>query len=95
MAKQSQVLRDLKRKKLITKYADKRAELRKRLNDPLDNHRKCSRAGNRLRVRNDLLCARVISALDLVAAHGVHRLRGQPDMRHDRDATINQKPDRL
>jgi small subunit ribosomal protein S14 len=34
MAKQSQVLRDEKRKKLITKYAAKRAELRKRLNDP-------------------------------------------------------------
>ena len=34
MAKQSQVLRDQKRKKLIAKYAEKRAELRKRLNDP-------------------------------------------------------------
>jgi small subunit ribosomal protein S14 len=34
MAKTSQVLRDLKRKKLIAKYAEKRAELRKRLNDP-------------------------------------------------------------
>jgi small subunit ribosomal protein S14 len=34
MAKQSQVLRDEKRKKLIKKYAEKRAELRKRLNDP-------------------------------------------------------------
>ena len=33
MAKQSQVLRDLKRKKLIKKYAAKRAELRKKLND--------------------------------------------------------------
>ena len=33
MAKQSQVLRDRKREKLITKYADKRRELRKRLND--------------------------------------------------------------
>jgi small subunit ribosomal protein S14 len=34
MAKQSQINRDLKRKKLIAKYAEKRAELRKRLNDP-------------------------------------------------------------
>jgi small subunit ribosomal protein S14 len=34
MAKQSQVLRDQKRKKLISKHAEKRAELRKRLNDP-------------------------------------------------------------
>lgn len=34
MAKQSQVLRDQKRKKLIAKYAEKRADLRKRLNDP-------------------------------------------------------------
>lgn len=34
MAKQSQILRDLKRKKLIAKYAEKRAALRKRLNDP-------------------------------------------------------------
>ena len=34
MAKLSQVLRDLRRKKLIEKYAEKRAELRKRLNDP-------------------------------------------------------------
>ena len=33
MAKLSQVLRDEKRKKLIAKYAEKRAELRKRLND--------------------------------------------------------------
>jgi small subunit ribosomal protein S14 len=33
MAKLSQVLRDEKRKKLIAKYAKKRAELRKRLND--------------------------------------------------------------
>ena len=33
MAKVSQVLRDQKRKKLIEKYAEKRAELRKRLND--------------------------------------------------------------
>jgi small subunit ribosomal protein S14 len=33
MAKQSQVLRDERRKKLIAKHADKRAELRKRLND--------------------------------------------------------------
>ena len=34
MAKKSQVLRDLKRKRLITKYAARRAELRQRLNDP-------------------------------------------------------------
>ena len=34
MAKQSQVLRDQKRKKLIEKYAAKRAELRKKLGDP-------------------------------------------------------------
>lgn len=34
MAKTSQVLRDLKRIKLIKKYAAKRTELRKRLNDP-------------------------------------------------------------
>ena len=33
MAKLSQVLRDQKRKDLIAKYAEKRAELRKRLND--------------------------------------------------------------
>ncbi len=33
MAKTSQIHRDLKRKKLIAKYAEKRAELRKRLND--------------------------------------------------------------
>ena len=33
MAKLSQVLRDEKRKKLIAKYAEKRAALRKRLND--------------------------------------------------------------
>ena len=33
MAKLSQVLRDQRRKALIAKYADKRAELRKRLND--------------------------------------------------------------
>jgi len=34
MAKLSQVLRDQKRDKLIAKYADKRAELRKRIADP-------------------------------------------------------------
>ena len=34
MAKKSQVLRDQRRRKLIDKYAEKRAELRKRLNDP-------------------------------------------------------------
>jgi small subunit ribosomal protein S14 len=33
MAKKSQLLRDEKRKKLIAKYADRRADLRKRLND--------------------------------------------------------------
>jgi small subunit ribosomal protein S14 len=33
MAKLSQVLRDKRRKKLIAKHAEKRAELRKRLND--------------------------------------------------------------
>ena len=33
MAKTSQVHRDLRRKKLIAKYAEKRAELRKILND--------------------------------------------------------------
>ncbi len=33
MAKTSQIHRDLKRKKLIAKHAEKRAELRKRLND--------------------------------------------------------------
>jgi small subunit ribosomal protein S14 len=33
MAKKSQVLRDERRKKLIAKHAEKRAELRKRLND--------------------------------------------------------------
>ncbi len=33
MAKQSQIHRDLKRKKLIAKHAEKRAELRKKLND--------------------------------------------------------------
>ena len=33
MAKLSQVLRDQRRKALIAKYAEKRAELRKRLND--------------------------------------------------------------
>ena len=34
MAKQSQVLRDQKRKKLIAKHAAKRAELRNKLKDP-------------------------------------------------------------
>jgi len=34
LAKLSQVLRDERRKKLIQKYAEKRAALRKRLNDP-------------------------------------------------------------
>jgi len=34
MAKTSQVLRDQRRQKLIKKYAEKRGELRKRLNDP-------------------------------------------------------------
>ena len=34
MAKTSQVLRDKRRKKLIEKYAERRAELRKTLNDP-------------------------------------------------------------
>jgi len=33
MAKKSQVLRDQRRRKLIEKYAEKRSELRKRLND--------------------------------------------------------------
>ncbi len=33
MAKQSQVLRDLKRKRLIQKYAERRAVLRAKLND--------------------------------------------------------------
>ncbi len=33
MAKLSQVLRDQRREKLIAKFAEKRAELRKRLND--------------------------------------------------------------
>ena len=33
MAKLSQVLRDKRREKLIQKYAERRAELRKRLND--------------------------------------------------------------
>jgi small subunit ribosomal protein S14 len=34
MAKQSQVLRDLKRDALIEKYADRRAALRRKLKDP-------------------------------------------------------------
>lgn len=34
MAKKSQVRRDLKRERLIAKFATRRAELRKRLNDP-------------------------------------------------------------
>ncbi len=34
MAKKSQINRDNKRKALISKHAEKRAELRKRLNDP-------------------------------------------------------------
>ncbi len=34
MAKKSQVLRDERRKQLISKHAEKRAELRKRLKDP-------------------------------------------------------------
>jgi small subunit ribosomal protein S14 len=34
VAKTSQVLRDERRAKLIAKYADKRAELRRRLKDP-------------------------------------------------------------
>ena len=34
MAKKSQINRDNKRKALITKYAARRTELRKRLNDP-------------------------------------------------------------
>jgi small subunit ribosomal protein S14 len=34
MAKLSQVLRDQRRQKLIAKHAEKRAALRKRLNDP-------------------------------------------------------------
>jgi small subunit ribosomal protein S14 len=34
MAKKSQINRDNKRKKLIAKHAEKRAALRKRLNDP-------------------------------------------------------------
>ena len=34
MAKKSQINRDNKRKRLIDRYAERRAELRKRLNDP-------------------------------------------------------------
>ena len=34
MAKKSQVLRDQKRKRLIAKHAEKRLNLRRRLNDP-------------------------------------------------------------
>ena len=34
MAKTSQIHRDLKRKALISKYAETRAELRRKLNDP-------------------------------------------------------------
>jgi small subunit ribosomal protein S14 len=34
MAKQSQVLRDARRKKLIEKFAERRATLRKKLKDP-------------------------------------------------------------
>ena len=34
MAKTSQIHRDLKRKRLIAKYAERRAELRKKLKDP-------------------------------------------------------------
>lgn len=34
MAKTSQVLRDQKRERLIAKYAERRAELRKKLKDP-------------------------------------------------------------
>ena len=34
MAKTSQINRDNRRKALIAKYADRRAELRKKLNDP-------------------------------------------------------------
>ena len=34
MAKKCQINRDNHRRKLITKYADRRADLRKRLNDP-------------------------------------------------------------
>ena len=34
MAKKSQINRDNKRKRLIERYAERRAELRKRLNDP-------------------------------------------------------------
>ena len=34
MAKKSQILRDKKREKLIAKYADRRKELRAKLNDP-------------------------------------------------------------
>lgn len=34
MAKLSQVLRDKKRERLIAKYADRRAELRKKIKDP-------------------------------------------------------------
>lgn len=34
MAKKSQINRDNKRKRLIAKYAPKRAELRRKLNDP-------------------------------------------------------------
>jgi len=34
MAKKSQINRDDKRKKLIARYAERRVELRKRLNDP-------------------------------------------------------------
>jgi small subunit ribosomal protein S14 len=34
MAKTSQVMRDLRRKRLIEKYAERRAELRKKLKDP-------------------------------------------------------------
>lgn len=34
MAKTSQVLRDQRRARLIAKYAERRAELRKKLNDP-------------------------------------------------------------
>ena len=34
MAKKSQITRDNKRKQLIERYAERRSELRKRLNDP-------------------------------------------------------------
>ena len=63
--------------------------------DGLDDDRECAGGGDSFGVPDDGECGLRCTSLGAKPTKGLNSLWHEPDMRHDRNATVHQKPDRL